>query len=86
MAGTAFRAGWTRFLAPPKTAAKALAEMGMTASDATREVLEAGAALESIGVSADSDLFTKITKAYEHYQTLDKKGQAGFLTILSLLC
>ena len=82
MAGTAFRAGWTRFLAPPKTAAKALAEMGMTASDATREVLEAGAALESIGVSADSDLFTKITKAYEHYQTLDKNGQAGFLTSL----
>lgn len=82
MAGTAFRAGWTRMLAPPKQAAKALQEMGMTASDATREVLEAGAALESIGVSADSDLFTKITAAYKHYQTLDKNAKAGFLKSL----
>lgn len=82
MGGTSFRQGWIRFLAPPKQAAKALAEMGSTASDATREVLEAGAALESIGVSAESDTFTKITKAYEHYQTLDKNARASFLKSL----
>ena len=79
MAGTAFRAGWTRFLAPPKTAAKALQEMGLEASDATKSVLEAQAALKEIGVAEDANLFTKITQAYQHYQGLEQNQKAGWL-------
>ena len=78
-AGTTFRAGWTRFLAPPKTALKSLEEMGMTASDATKSLMEAQAALNEAGASMDDDLFTKITKAQQYYQTLDKNARAGWL-------
>ena len=78
-AGTTFRAGWTRFLAPPKTAQKSLEEMGMTASDATKQIMEAQAALNEAGASIDDDLFTKITKAQQYYQSLDKNQRAGWL-------
>lgn len=79
MAGTAFRAGWTRFLAPPKTAIKSLEQAGMMASDATKQIMEAQAALQEAGASENDTLFDKITKAYKYYQTLDEQHKAGWL-------
>ena len=79
MAGTSFRAGWVRMLAPPKTAQKAFEQMGMTASDATKQIMEAQEALTTAGISESDDLFTKIQKVQQHYQSLDKNARAGWL-------
>lgn len=49
-AGTALRAGMLRLAGPPKMAANALAELGLTAQDLTQEQKEASIALESLGI------------------------------------
>lgn len=51
-AGTALRAGFLRLAGPPKMAANALAELGLTAQDLTAEQKEATMALESLGIKA----------------------------------
>ncbi|WP_297569507.1 phage tail tape measure protein [uncultured Anaerovibrio sp.] len=53
-AGTSLRAGFLRLAGPPKKAAKALEEMGISLSDATREQEEARATLQSLGIDMDS--------------------------------
>ena len=53
-AGTSLRAGFLRLAGPPKKAAKALEEMGVSLSDATREQEEARATLQSLGIDMDS--------------------------------
>lgn len=79
MGGTTFRAGWTRFLAPPKTALKAMQEAGMDVSEATKQILESQAALKEAGVGDDDGLFDKIVKANNYYKTLGKNERAGWL-------
>ena len=49
-AGTALRSGFLRLAGPPKMAANALAELGMTAQDLTAEQKEAAIAMESLGI------------------------------------
>ena len=78
-AGTAFRAGWVRFLAPPKTAIKSMQEAGMDISNASKQILESQAALKEAGVGENDGLFDKITKAYQYYQTLGANEKAGWL-------
>lgn len=51
-AGTSLRAGFLRLAGPPKMAANALAELGLSAQDLTAEQKEATMALESLGISA----------------------------------
>lgn len=53
-AGTSLRAGFLRLAGPPRKAAKALDELGISLSDATREQQEAQAALASLGIDMDS--------------------------------
>ncbi|WP_297966661.1 phage tail tape measure protein [uncultured Anaerovibrio sp.] len=53
-AGTSLRAGFLRLAGPPRMASKALEEMGISLSDATREQEEARATLQSLGIDMDS--------------------------------
>lgn len=53
-AGTSLRAGFLRLAGPPKKASKALDELGISLSDATREQEEARATLLSLGIDMDS--------------------------------
>lgn len=60
MAGTGMRAGLLRLVAPPKAAAAALQQMGMSMSDAMKEYHEAQAELQGMGVKV-GDFKTTIT-------------------------
>ena len=51
-AGTALRAGFLRLAGPPKMAADALNQLGLSAQDLTAEQKEATMALESLGIEA----------------------------------
>lgn len=59
-AGTAFRAGAIRLQAPAKAGAKALEEMGMSASDAQKEMAAAGAAMDALGIDQNSSMMQKV--------------------------
>lgn len=50
-AGTALRSGFLRLAGPPKMAAKAMAELGMSMSDINNEQKEALLALKSLGIN-----------------------------------
>ncbi len=49
-AGTALRAGFLRLAGPPKMAAKAMEQLGMSMNDITAEQKESAMALESLGI------------------------------------
>ena len=49
-AGTALRAGLIRLAGPPKMAAKALEELGLSMDDLTAEQKEASIAMKSLGI------------------------------------
>lgn len=51
-AGTALRTGFLRLAGPPKMAADALNQLGLSAQDLTAEQKEATMALESLGIEA----------------------------------
>ena len=53
-AGTALRMGFLRLAGPPKKAAKALDELGISMSDATKEHAEAQAAIKSLGIDMNT--------------------------------
>lgn len=50
-AGTSLRAGLMRLAGPPKMAANALAELGLSMTDITQEQKEATMAMQSLGIS-----------------------------------
>lgn len=52
-AGTAFKTGLLRLAGPPKAAGKALEEMGLSASDATKMMEEANAAMQNLGIDTN---------------------------------
>lgn len=54
-AGTALRAGFLRLAGPPKMAAKAMSDLGMSMSDITAEQKETALALKSLGVEMSDD-------------------------------
>ena len=53
-AGTALRAGFLRLAGPPKKSRKAMAELGISMSEATAQQEEARAALNELGIDMDS--------------------------------
>lgn len=53
-AGTSLRAGFLRLAGPPKKASKALDELGISLSDATKEQQEAQNALKELGIDMDN--------------------------------
>ena len=55
MAGTALRMGLLRLSGPPKKASKAMAELGISVSDATAMALESEAELARLGVQYDKN-------------------------------
>ena len=67
MAGTAFRSGVIRLQAPAKAGAKALEEMGASASEAQREMAAAGNAMNNLGIQGDSvmDKIVAIKQKYD---------------------
>ena len=54
-AGTSLRAGLMRLAGPPKMAASALAELGLSMEDITAEQKEATMAMQSLGISMSDD-------------------------------
>lgn len=52
-AGTALRAGFLRLAGPPKKSRKAMAELGISLSEATAQQQEAQAALADLGINMD---------------------------------
>lgn len=56
MAGTSLRMGLLRLAGPPKTATKAMADLGLSLSDAQAGALEAQAVLDGLGIELDNSL------------------------------
>ena len=76
--GTAFRAGLIRMVAPTKGAEGALAEMGLTMSDAQKEYHEAQAALKEAGIQGET--FTeKIRGMAQYLSTQSADERADFI-------
>lgn len=79
MGGTAGRSGILRLVAPPKQAAKALEELGMSASDAQKAVAEAGAEMQSMGINEFDSVTTKIQKIQQSLQGLSDQEKTAKL-------
>lgn len=78
MAGTGLRAGLLRISAPPKKAAKAFAEMGLSMSDAQKELAEGQAAMKAYGVTI-GDFATTLKSLSQVYNSLGKGERLGFV-------
>lgn len=78
MAGTGLRAGLLRISAPPKKAAAAFAEMGLSMSDAQKELAEGQAAMKAYGVTI-GDFKTTLTSLSEVYNNLSRGERLGFV-------
>ena len=78
MAGTGLRAGLLRISAPPKKAAKAFAEMGLSMSDAQKELAEGQAAMKAYGVTI-GDFATTLRSLGQVYNSLGKAERLGFV-------
>ena len=78
MAGTGLRAGLLRISAPPKKAAAAFAEMGLSMSDAQKELAEGQAAMKAYGVTI-GDFRTTLTSLSDVYNKLDRGERLGFV-------
>ena len=78
MAGTGLRAGLLRISAPPKKAAAAFAEMGLSMSDAQKELAEGQAAMKAYGVTI-GDFATTLRSLGQVYNSLGKAERLGFV-------
>lgn len=78
MAGTGLRAGLLRISAPPKKAAKAFAEMGLSMSDAQKELAEGQAAMKAYGVTI-GDFATTLKSLSQVYNSLSRGERLGFV-------
>lgn len=79
-AGTALRSGFLRLEGPPKMAANALAQLGMTAQDLTAEQKEAAIAMESLGIktgdtTGPQKMVSILTQLRERMQGLSQEEQ-----------
>ncbi len=79
-AGTALRSGFLRLAGPPKMAANALAQLGMTAQDLTAEQKEAAIAMESLGIktgdtTGPQKMVSILTQLRERMQGLSQEEQ-----------
>lgn len=77
MAGTAMRTGLLRLIAPPKMAAKSLNEMGISASDATKQMQEAQQALTGM-LGAETMNMTKGMQEGEKFTFLIEEMHKKF--------
>lgn len=78
MAGTGLRAGLLRISAPPKKAAKAFEEMGLSMSDAQKELAEGQAAMKAYGVTI-GDFATTLRSLGQVYNSLSRGERLGFV-------
>jgi len=73
MSGTAMRSGILRILAPPKTAAKDLAELdAISMSDAQKQIAEASAEMQSLGIAQTDSWSEKLAKMSAAFKSMDR--------------
>ena len=79
--GTAFRAGLIRMVAPTKAAQGALAEMGMTMSDAQKQYAESQAVLQEMGITGGT--FTeKLSQMAQVFSTMSQEEKLSKLNAI----
>ena len=74
-AGTAFKTGLLRLAGPPKQAGKALDEMGLSMSDATKMMQEAQSAMQDLGIDTN---FKEGTTEGQKFSSLMSQMNAKF--------
>lgn len=86
--GTAFRTGWIRMLAPPKKGAKALEELGMTATESQKQMAAASEAFAELGVTATStarDRLMALKTAWDANEMLGEEGRSKNAAMLDAI-
>ena len=76
VSGTALRTGFIRLQAPAKAGAKALEEIGSSASEAQKEMAAAGEAMDKLGING-GDMISKLEQIKRRYDENLKLGEAG---------
>lgn len=79
VSGTAFRTGWIRMLAPAKKGAKALEEIGLTATESQKQMAAASAEFEKMGVTETStarERLMALKQAYDQNAALGEEGRS----------
>lgn len=86
--GTAFRTGWIRMLAPPKKGAKALEELGMTATESQKQMAAASEAFAELGVTETStarDRLMALKTAWDANEMLGEEGRSKNAAMLDAI-
>ncbi|MBR0060329.1 MAG: phage tail tape measure protein, partial [Selenomonadaceae bacterium] len=86
--GTAFRTGWIRMLAPPKKGAKALEELGMTATESQKQMAAASEEFAKLGVTATStarERLMALKTAYDANAALGEEGRGKNAAMLDAI-
>lgn len=90
MSGTAFRTGLLRIIAPPKMAKEGLDDLGLSASDATKQMQEARAAMGNMGLNLsktdamnDMEKFSYLTgEMHKKFQTMSGDERLSYINAI----
>ena len=88
VSGTAFRTGWIRMLAPAKKGAKALEELGLSATESQKQMAAASAEFEKMGLTENAtarERLMALKQAWDANAALGEEGRSRNAAMLDAI-